>query len=130
MSKKINEKDVFETYKASYRLKFPWGNILDEQLSMWLTNFEKATNCPRNLLISALLSMTSAVCGPNSYVTSNDSFRQSLNCFLIAVCDPGGGKSITFDKVIAPVMESIERKVGTKVMLETYTTAGKCERHL
>ena len=124
-NKKIDDKDIFQTYRASYKVKFPWNTILDDDISTWLSSFENGTNCPRNLVISALVSLTSTICGPKTFVTSNESFRQSLNTFLIAVCDPGGGKSNTFDKVISPVMEVIEKKVGAKIMLETYTTAGK-----
>ena len=42
---------------------------------------------------------------------------------MIAVCDPGGGKTNTYDRVIAPVIESIT-STGKNVQLESYTTAG------
>lgn len=123
-SKRIHEKDIFETYKASYRIKFDWTAILPDNIREWLNTFEKATNCPKALVMSALISMTACLTGPKTEVKSNDSYKTSMNTFLIAVCDPGGGKSTTFDRVISPVMETIEQKYGFKICIESYTTAG------
>jgi hypothetical protein len=40
---------------------------------------------------------------------NEDTFISCLNQYVIAVCAPGGGESKTFERIISPVMEEIER---------------------
>ena len=63
-SKPINEKDVFETYRSSYRVRFDWSARMKDKFRQWLSTFESSTNCPKTLVISSLLSMTGSLCGP------------------------------------------------------------------
>ena len=51
-------------------------------------------------------------------------FSNPLNEYLIAVCDPGGGKSNTFSRVIQPVLDNISQKHGLQIHLQSYTAAG------
>ena len=44
--------------------------------------------------------------------------------YLLSVCDPGGGKSLTFEKVVTPVLDHIKTISGYSMALENYTTAG------
>ena len=74
--------------------------------------------------MASLLGMTGSLCGPGCTVSSNETYKTTLNTYLIAVCDPGGGKSNTFDRIINPVMDIVEQKHGHSIALETYTTAG------
>lgn len=124
-SKKIFPKDLFSTYKASYSLYIPWKEVMPADCVKWLDNFESATNCPKALVLPALISMTGTFCGPNSSVGSNgSSFTAPLNQYIFAVCDPGGGKSNVYDRVIAPVLRSVESLCQHRIGLESYTTAG------
>ena len=63
------------------------------------------------------------LCGPGCTVSSNENYNTTVNPYLIAVCDPGGGNSNTLEPVINPVMESVKQKHGHSVALETYTIA-------
>lgn len=100
-------------------------SVLDETFVRWLDLFEKATNCSKSLVLSSVIALASALCGPNTKVTTRDgSFSNSLNTFLIAVCDPGGGKSNTFDRVIQPVLDNTCKRHGLNLQIESYTTAG------
>jgi hypothetical protein len=55
---------------------------------------------------------------------NEDTFISCLNQYVIAVCAPGGGESNTFERIISPVMEEIERISSKKISLEPYTNAG------
>ncbi|CAC5410031.1 unnamed protein product [Mytilus coruscus] len=73
----------------------------------------------------ALLSMTASICGPKTKVEGQGkAFNTTLNSYLIAVCDPGGGKTVTYDTVIEPVMDEILTKFGKKMQLDNYTNPG------
>jgi hypothetical protein len=52
---------------------------------------------------------------------NEDTFISCLNQYVIAVCAPGGGESNTFERIISPVMEEIERISFKKISLEPYT---------
>ena len=78
-----------------------------------------------NLVMPALLALTSAICGPKSKVEcSGGSFATTLNHYLIAVCDSGGGKTLTYERVIEPVLENLYCKQGVEIHLENYTFSG------
>ena len=122
---KLNPTDVFRTYKSSYKNKIPWCDILHPQLSRWLNIFQNARNCSVNLTMGCLLSLVPALCGPNTKVQTNDgSFQSPINTYLIAVCDPGGGKTNTFNHVLEPVFEDFLEKKKVPLNIETYTLPG------
>ena len=101
------------------------NTILDDTFIEFLDLFERATNCSKLLVLPSLISMTAALCGPNSQVsTRGGEFTNSLNEYLIAVCDPGGGKSNTYSRVVQPVLDHIQQKHRIQIQLENYTTAG------
>ena len=90
---KFKNCDVFKIYQAAYNIEVPWNDILPSSTSNFLELFEKATSCPRNLTMASCLSLTSCLCGPKSSIEGfYSNMKTSLNMYLIAVCDPGGGK--------------------------------------
>ena len=123
--RRVSEADVFETYRKTFKAKLLWEDILPTDISEWIAMYESATNCPRTLIMPSVLTLTSCLCGPHTSVASDgNSFVSPLNQFVFAVCAPGGGKSNTYDRIISPVMEEIEKLCGNKITLESYTTAG------
>ena len=124
-SKRFSETDIHKLYKKSYRFQLNWVEIFEEECIDFLNMFERATNSPKTLTISALLPLVATICGPDTHVESlQGAFRTPLNTFIFSICDPGGGKSITYDRVIAPVIESYRQATGLTINLETYTSAG------
>ena len=122
---KIKTQDIFSTYRKSYKIQIPWAEILDKDVFAWMQIYEKSTNCSINLTMSCLLSLIPALCGPNTFVSTNDgSFKTSLNTFIFAVCDPGGGKSLTFNNVLQPVLDDYFSKKNVPLNIETYTIPG------
>ena len=87
--------DVFNIYKQSYNIKLPLHQILDDAFCNWIELHDTATNCSKMLVLPSLISLTVALCGPKTNVSSGG-FSTTLNQYLIAVCDPGGGKSHTY----------------------------------
>jgi hypothetical protein len=98
---------------------------LNQETYDWFELFEKGRNCAMNLVMPVLLALTSAMCGPTSKVEcSGGSFATTLNHYLIAVCDPGGGKTLTYERVIEPMLKNLYCKQGVKIHLENYTSSG------
>ena len=87
--------EVFNIYKQSYNIKLPLHQILDDDFCNWIELHEKAINYSKMLVLPSLISLAAALCGPKTNVSSGG-FSTTLNQYLIAVCDPGGGKSHTY----------------------------------
>lgn len=126
---KISQADGFETYRNAYSHKMEWKDIFEEDILNWLDLFEKGKNCSLFLTVPALLAMTGALLGPKTRIKGqSNGFTTSTNLYLLAVCDPGGGKSITYENVIEPVMSNLFDRTGKKISTESYTSAG-LQRH-
>ena len=98
--KRFSDVGSFDTYKAAYSAQIEWKSILNQESYDQLELFEKGRNCAMNLVMPVLLALTSAMCGPTSKVEcSGGSFATTLNHYLIAVYDPGGGKTLTYERV-------------------------------
>ena len=124
-SASYDESDVMSIYKKTFNTKIPFRLVLDDEFNGWMELFENATNCSKVLVLPSIVGLTSTMCGPNSMVsTRSGEFSNSLNQFLIAVCDPGGGKSNTYGRVIQPVLDAMKRKNQLNIQLENYTSAG------
>ena len=121
----FSETDIFDVYRKSYRVDIPWKECLDGEILEWFNIFERATNCSKTLCFPALLALTSSLVGPDTGLhMENCDFSTVLNQYLIAVCDPGGGKSNTYNHIINPVLDNIYQKTGKQIQLENYTGAG------
>ncbi|XP_045161986.2 uncharacterized protein LOC123526803 [Mercenaria mercenaria] len=120
-----DENDVLNLYKKAFNIKIPMHSVIDDDFYEWLTLFEKATNCSKFLVLPSILSLTATLCGPKSDVsTRGGEFSNALNEYLIAVCDPGGGKSNTYSRVVQPVIDHMYRRHMLHIQLENYTSAG------
>lgn len=87
----FDESDVLNLYKKSFNIKVPFNAVLDKEFCDWLELFEKATNCSKCLVLSRIISLTAVLCGPKTEVcTRAGEFTNSLNEYLIDICDPGG----------------------------------------
>ena len=113
--------DIHDIYRKAYKIAYNWGNILSDDAM----DFERATNCSVNLTMSTLLPMVEPICGPHTAIEcQQEAFKSTLNTFLMSVCNPGGGKCTTYDRVIAPVFQDFMYVTGLTIHLENYTTAG------
>ena len=75
--------------------------------------------------MSAVIPLVAAMCGPKTDVSNaRSSFKSSLNTFMFAICAPSGGKSMTRDKVMKPVLENWQHVTGKRIEMESYTIAG------
>ena len=125
MTLKLSEEDVFHTYMTAYDTEIEWEQFMDPEIFQWMDIYQKAKNCSLSLTVPALLSMTACFCGPKTRVIGqSNGFSTSINAYLLAVCDPGGGKTVAYENVIEPVIERLLEKTGKKFSLDNYTQAG------
>ncbi|CAC5417244.1 unnamed protein product [Mytilus coruscus] len=111
---KLSHTDAFEIYRTVYSSKIDWEDIFEDDIIRW---FEKGKNCSLFLTVPALLAMTGAFLGPNTKIKGqSNGFTTCKDLYLLAVCDPGGGKSTTFGNVVEPVMNNILEKNRQKLV--------------
>lgn len=127
--KKFKTSHVARLYKDSYRQAFDWASLLPPKIYRYLDILEKSKGCPLTLSIGALLPLTATLCGTKCSITTKPgAFSSPLNTYSLCICDPGGGKSATYDYVISPVVDRMLSEHGLRIVLEQYTTAG-IQRH-
>jgi hypothetical protein len=118
--------EVFGVYRSAYKIDVPWDDILKPTVHQYLKLHEKAFSCPSNITMMSLISLTASMSGPSTVISTKDSsYQTSQNVYLMSICDPRGGKSATFDRVVLPVLNAYQEKHEHKIQLETYTSAGK-----
>lgn len=124
-ARRLSKETCFDVYQSAYKITVDWDLGMDEDCVDWLNIYSKANNCPKRLVIPALISLTSTLCGPKTRIQGNgDAFSSTLNSFMFVVADPGAGKSNVYEKVLEPVFERYAEITGKQINIENYTTAG------
>ena len=100
---------AFLTYRAVQALRKSYlGNILFKPVLDYIDLFEKSTRCSKSMTIPMLVSLTGAMCGPNTTIQTKGSvYTSSLNLFNIIIADPGSGKSVAYNKVFQLFLNEI-----------------------
>ena len=111
VAKKLKSTDLAHAYKESYSEEFDWTDILTKELLAYLDVLEKACGCPITMSVSAMLPLTACLAGPNTRIEAqtSEAYASSLNMYVFSVCDPGGGKSMTFDNILMPVIDHLKK---------------------
>jgi hypothetical protein len=119
--KKFNDNDVFQKC-------LPNAHSLEELFtsrhSKLVGHLREGNNknCSKTLIIPSLLALAGCLVGPGTSIKMESTgFKSVLNQFIIAVCDPGGGKTNTFERVIAPCLDKIS-SLGKDVQLDFNAT--------
>ena len=125
MSKRLRCTDVDNVYKMAAKEQVSWIEILPAKIVAMLGVLKQSSACPEVFAVSTALGVTASLCGPNTRMNCHkESNPVSLNLFMICISAPGGGKSATYDHVIAPAVAAFNEDTGLPLAVETYTQAG------
>ena len=114
---KISFRTCISTVQNLIQNKITFKGVMPENICKWRAVFEGATNCPKPLVFSVIV-LTSALCRPGTMVSLNgDIYASPLNEYIFSVCDPGGGKSNTYDRVIEPAIKVVQEQTGLQISL-------------
>ena len=98
-TRRFAEVYVQEIYRQSYAAEIDWKDFWSAKFMNGIDQFCKATNCSMDLKIDN----DGILFGPQTCVSFL--FDEPVKYLHIAACDPGGGKSVVFSKVIESVIE-------------------------
>ena len=78
--------------------------------------------------MSSLQALTASICEPKTDIRTmpGGGFRTTLNQYLISVCDPGGGKSNTFYRILQQVLD-LQDYICRSFTLSTLSTLSICQ---
>lgn len=125
MMKRFKPEDVDRLYRTACKEEYDWEAIVPKEVDDMLDVLQKSGCCPKIFALSSALTVTSALCGPKTSIYCHrKATPSSLNLFSIAIGAPGGGKSSTYDHIIAPGVKAFEEEMGKSLVVETYTHAG------
>lgn len=128
-AKRFKATCINDVYHKAYSNKFRWNEILEHDLSEFFAMFAQCYNCPITIAMGSVLPLIACLCGPEcSMEVRGSTYRVPLNTYSIIVSAPGGGKSVSFDKIVSPTARLIEEKHQVKIMIESYSSAG-LQRH-
>ena len=111
--------------KQGKELGIPWEDICPAQISDWLDMFSKAHNTTREILLASILPTVACLMGQSTIKVGCRVKAESINLFLIFLCDPGSGKSPAFQHGCAqPVRLHVEAKEDIPLFVDEFTEAG------
>ena len=100
-------------------------DICPARISDWLDLFTKAHNKTREILLASILPTVACLMGRSTIKVGCRIKAESINLFLICLCDPGTGKSPAFRHGCAqPVRLHVEAKGDIPLFVDEFTEAG------
>ena len=105
--------------KQGKELGIPWEDICPAQISDWLDMFSKAHNTTREIPLASILPTVACLMGQSTIKVGCRIKAESVNLFVICLCDPGAGKSPAFKHGCAQPLRLRQLKAtpGHKVII-------------
>lgn len=111
--------------KQGKEVSIPWEEICPALISEWLDTFSKANNTTRDILLASVLPTVACLMGPSTVKVDCRMRTESINLYMICLCDPGAGKSPAFHHGCAqPIRLHVEAKEDNPLFVDEFTEAG------
>ena len=111
--------------KQGKEVSIPWDEICPTFISEWLDTFSKANNTTRDILLASVLPTVACLMGPSTVKVDCRIRAETVNLYMICLCDPGAGKSPAFQHGCAqPIRLHVEAKEDNPLFVDEFTEAG------
>ena len=111
--------------KQGKELSIPWEDICPAHICQWLDTFSKANNTTQDILLASILPTVACLMGPSTIKVDCRIRAETVNLFIICLCDPGAGKSPAFQHGCAqPIRLHVETKEDNVLFVDEFTEAG------
>lgn len=111
--------------KQGKEVSIPWEEICPTLISEWLDTFSKANNTTRDILVASVLPTVACLMGPSTVKVDCRMRAETINLYMICLCDPGAGKSPAFQHGCAqPIRLHVEAKEDNPLFVDEFTEAG------
>ena len=111
--------------KQGNDLNIPWDDICPAIISDWLDTFSKANNTTRDILLASILPTVACLMGPSTVKVGCRICAETINLYVICLCDPGTGKSPAFQHGCAqPIRLHVEAKENNPLFVDEFMEVG------
>ncbi len=122
--KRSLEAAVDDIYSRAKRIPFPWNEAAPDNFVVWLEKFSRARNVVKEFVIWPLLSAISALISPRTKVKASSLYPEPVNIYTLFLAESGSNKSTAFSLAVDPIIEYVEEKQETVVVIEDSSRSG------
>lgn len=120
---KTSVKNIDEIHSQAKKIQFPWSDAAPDSFVNWLEKFSRARNVVKELLLSAI----SALISPKTKVKASCLYPEPVNIYTLFLAESGSNKSTAFSLSIDPIIEYVEEKQNTVIVVEDSSRNGLYE---
>ena len=114
-----SEKNVIdEVYAQAKKIEFPWSEAAPAVSVGWLEKFSRARNMVKEFVLWPLLSAISALISPTTKVRASSLYPEPVNIYTLFLAESGSNKSTAFSLSIDPIVQYVEEKQNTVIVVE------------
>ena len=111
--------------KQGKELSIPWEDISPAHICQWLDTFSKANNTTQDILLASILPTVACLMGPSTTKVDCRIRAETVNLFIICLCDPRAGRSPAFQHGCdQPIRLHVETKEDNALFVDEFTKAG------
>ena len=125
--KRSPEAIVDDIYSRAKRITFPWDEAAPNNFVAWLEKFSRARNVVKEFVIWPLLSAISALISPTTKVKASSLYPEPVNIYTLFLAESGSNKSTAFSLAVDPIIEYVEEKQETIIVIEDSSRSGLYE---
>lgn len=126
-AKRSPEANIDEVYKRAKEVAFPWKEAAPDSFVSWLDKFSKARNVVKEFVIWPLLSAVSALISPTTKVKASSLYPEPVNIYTLFLAESGSNKSTAFSLSVDPIIQYVEEKQNTVIVVEDSSRSGLYE---
>lgn len=124
---KTSEKNIDEIYSQAKRIPFPWSEAAPVSFEVWLEKFSRARNVVKEFVLWPLLSAISTLISPKTKVKASSLYPEPVNIYTLFLAESGSNKSTAFSLSIDPIIQYVEDKQNTVIVVEDSSRSGLYE---
>ena len=116
-----------DIYSRAKTVPFPWNEAAPNHFVAWLEKFSRGRNVVKEFVIWPLLSAISALISPKTKVKASSLHPEPVNIFTLFLAESGSNKSTAFGLAVDPIIEYVEEKQETVIVIEDSSRSGLYE---
>ncbi len=118
---------IDEVYSEAKKIEFPWREAAPDVFVDWLEKFSRARNVVKEFVLWPLLSAISALISPRTKVRASSLYPEHVNIYTLFLAESGSNKSTAFSLSIDPIVQYVEDKQSTVIVVEDSSRSGMYE---
>ena len=118
---------IDKVYSEAKKIEFPWKEAAPDVFVDWLEKFSRARNVVKEFVLWPLLSAISALISPKTKVRASSLYPEPVNIYTVFLAESGSNKSTAFSLSIDPIVQYVEEKQNTVIVVEDSSRSGMHE---